>query len=258
MNNAPAPDFPGFKPPTTDFGAVIDGRRSPPLIYEVDLSSARSYGAGTAEQIRLTGNSFYIDQAPDVGNAYVVFEGVQDNTGPLIRPAIYVQPGFVSRVPFANLWIANSAQAGKKLRIIYGTDIDFLPSLNGQISISGNVNSVNIGSTPTGFYSSVTNLAALGTATVFAPAANTAGARIHNAQLATFAGAGNRAALIARNGAPANLTDGNVVLYANSIGSANAFVASLDEPINIAAGLGLYFISELLETNGHKLVHYSL
>lgn len=256
--NPRAPDFPGFTAPTTDFGAVIDGRRSPPLIYELDLSVARNYAANTAEQIRLTGNSFYIDQAPDVGNAYVVFEGVQDNTGPLIRPAIYVQPGFVSRVPFANLWIANSAQAGKTLRIIYGTDIDFLPSLNGQISISGNVDSVDIGPTPTGWFKSLTNLGALGTVNVFTAAANTGGARIHQAQLATFAATGSRAALIAKATAPTSLTDGDVLLYANNIGAANAFPAIMAQPTNIAAGLGLWFISELAETNTHKLVHYSL
>ena len=258
MNNAPAPNFPGITSPSIDFGSVIDGRRATLFVYELDLTSARSFTAGTATQIKLTGNSIFIDQASDVGNATVIFEGVQDDTGPVIRPAVYVQPGFVAKIPFANLRVANTAQSGKKLRIFYGVDVDFVPSVNASVAISGNVNNIDIGPTPTSFYSSTTNLAALGTAQVFAAASNLNGCRIHQAAAATFGAAGNRIALIAKATAPASLTDGSVILYANSIGTANAFTASMPEPLNIAAGLGLFWISEIAETNGHKLVQYSL
>jgi hypothetical protein len=247
--NPRAPDFPGFTAPTTDFGAVIDGRRSPPLIYELDLSVARSYGANSAVQLRLTGNSFYIDQAPDVGNAYVVFEGVQDNTGPLIRPAIYVQPGFVSRVPFANLWIANAAQAGKVLRIIYGTDIDFLPSLNGQISISGSVNSTPYGYSYGGSYESITALAANTPDTVFAAGANTNGAIIWTAS-AAGRNASTQAALIAKTSAPATVIDGDVLTRQAGVPgfAAGDYAITLNDPVFVAAGKGAYFIATGADT----------
>jgi hypothetical protein len=255
--NPRAPAFPGFTAPTTDFGAVIDGRRSPPLIYELDLSSARDYGTNTAVQIRLTGNSFYIDQAPDVGNAYVVFEGVQDNTGPLIRPAIYVQPGFVSRVPFANLWIANSAQAGKKLRIIYGTDIDFLPSLNGQIAISGEVNAIPYGMPFAASYESNTALAAATPETVFLAAANTNGAIIWHASAGMQNAVTGNASYVAKATAPASVIDGDVILSqtANFVNGANM---QLQNPVEIPAGRGLFFISSVLESVALRSVLYTL
>lgn len=258
--NPRAPDFPGFTAPSTDFGAVIDGRRSPPLIYEIDLSSARSYGAGTAEQIRLTGNSFYIDQAPDVGNAYVVFEGVQDNTGPLVRPAIYVQPGFVSRVPFANLWIANAAQAGKKLRIIYGTDIDFLPSLNGTLTIGGTVSATPYGFTYGASYDSATALGANSPETVFTPAANANGAILWSAQFTQNAGTPG-AGFVAKTSAPTTVIDGDQILgtcvqtYSGGIYFESG---ALPNPVKIDAGKGLYFINTAATSGANRNALYTL
>jgi hypothetical protein len=83
----------------------------------------------------LSGNSFYIDQDPSiVGNATVHFQDT--NLGQSSTP-IYVGPGFIAKVPFTQLLIENkTAQAGKVLRIVYGTDVDFTAGVNATIAIS--------------------------------------------------------------------------------------------------------------------------
>lgn len=258
MKRAPA-NFPGLTPPSTDFEAVLDGMRSPLLMVDIDLSTARTFAANTALQLKITGNSFYIDQAPDVGNAYVIFEGVQDDTGPKIRPAIYVQPGYVARVPFANVRIVNSAQAGKVLRIIYGVDVDFVPSLNGQIAISGTVNAINYGAAYASSYDSTTAMAANTPDTVFTPAANTNGAIVWAANAATGGAASVLGAYIAKSSAPANVLDGDVIHIEASQGAAYNTPIPMPNPVLIAAGKGLYWITNTAEA-GTMLRHvlYSL
>lgn len=246
----PAPAFPGISSPSTDFESVIDGRRAPPMVIDIDLSTARSLLAGTEMQLKITGNSFYIDQAPEVGNARVIFEGVQDRTGPEIRPAIFVQPGYVAKVPFANIMVQNTAQAGKVLRIVYGVDIDFVPSLNGQVTISGAVNSTPSGYRYAASYKSITSMGANTPDTVFAPGVNVNGAIIWRAQFISATGAGNAIATgyVANGAPPASIIDGDVILLPS--GTPNGAVTSglLEVPVMIPAGKGLYFISTVGES----------
>lgn len=251
-HNAPAPNFPGITAPSTDFGAVIDGRRAPVLVYEVDLSTARTYGgtgANAALQLRITGNSLFIDQAADVGNATLVFEGVQDNTAPQIRAAVFVQPGFVASVPFANLWIANSAQAGKKLRIFYGVDIDFIPSVNASVAVSGSVNAVPYGMPYAASYKSITLLAANTPDQIFSPASNTNGAIIWTAS-ASARNASVQAALIAKASAPATVIDGDVLSQQVGVPgfAAGDYAININAPMFVAAGKGAYFIATGADT----------
>jgi hypothetical protein len=245
MSNAPAPNFPGITSPSIDFGSVIDGRRATLFVYELDLSSARSFTAGTATQLKLTGNSFFIDQASDVGNASVIFEGVQDDTGPVIRPAVFVQPGFVAKIPFANIRVANSAQTGKKLRIFYGVDVDFVPSVNASVAITGSVNAIPYGYTYGASYKSITAVAANTPDTVFSPASNVNGAMLWTASFLIQQSAAMGASYVAKTSAPTSIIDGDVVLQTTGFFNAavNFETANLTNPILIPAGKGLYFIS---------------
>lgn len=128
--------------PSTDFAAVRDGRNSLPLWLDIDLTSARSIAAGTALSINIAGNSFYIDQdTANVGNATVHFQDT--NLGASSAP-LFVSAGFIANVPFTQILIENNAQAGKRLRIFYGVDIDFQAGINASIAISG---TVDIGAT---------------------------------------------------------------------------------------------------------------
>lgn len=123
---------PFLKAPSDDFAAVRDGRKSMPLWLDVDLSSARSIAAGTANVINIAGNSFYIDaDTKNVGDARVHF---QDATLNNASAPIYVSAGSIMTVPFTQILIENDAQPGKRLRILYGVDIDFRAGVNASIN----------------------------------------------------------------------------------------------------------------------------
>jgi hypothetical protein len=131
----PQPVFAGFQRPSVDMDAVRDGRRAPLLYLDIPLDSTFSINAGNPLVLPLSGNSFYIDQDPSiVGNATVHFQdtNLQQSSAP-----IYVGPGFIAKVPFTQLLIENkTAQAGKKLRIVYGTDVDFTAGVNATIAVT--------------------------------------------------------------------------------------------------------------------------
>lgn len=131
----PQPIFAGFQKPSVDMEAVRDGRRAPLLFIDIPLDSVFTVAAGNPLVLPLSGNSFYIDQNPNiVGNATVHFQdtNLQQSSAP-----IYVGAGFIAKVPFTQLMIENStAQAGKVLRLVYGTDVDFTAGVNATIAIS--------------------------------------------------------------------------------------------------------------------------
>jgi hypothetical protein len=122
--------------PKDNFTAVRDGRRSTPFYYDVDLSTARSAAAGTALSLNVAGNSFYVDANPTDGYALVHF---QDTSSDRAASPLYASPGAIFNIPFTQILIENVAQAGKRMRIVYGVDVDFQPGSVSQIALSGSV-----------------------------------------------------------------------------------------------------------------------
>jgi hypothetical protein len=230
----PAPVFKGITAPSTNFDALIDGTRSTPFVYELDLSSARSFTAGSAAQIKITGNCLMIDSAPDVGNGYVIFEGVQDNTAGQVKAPIYAQPGFVTRLPFANVYVANAAQPGKKLRFIYGIDLDFQQMFPTQINASPAPHSY------TNTYMTINTMLADTAVQAIAPATNVNGVILWKARLDSNAASGHICSLLAKASAPTNWNDGDFLWVANAqpnISTGEIF----PNPIFIRPGLGVYW-----------------
>jgi len=131
----PQPIFPGFQKPSSDMESVRDGRRAPLLYLDIPLDSTFSIAGGNALVLPISGNSFYIDQDTNVaGNAYVHF---QDTNLQTASAPIYVGAGFIAKVPFTQLLIENKvAQAGKKIRIVYGIDVDFTAGVNATIAVT--------------------------------------------------------------------------------------------------------------------------
>ena len=113
------------------FKDVREGLLSRPLYQDVDLSSARSISAGSALVINMSGNTFYVDANPSDGNAVIRF---QDTNLDGTAAPFYVTAGFIARIPYTQLILENTAQAGKKIRIIYGVDIDFTPNTTSTVS----------------------------------------------------------------------------------------------------------------------------
>lgn len=248
------PIFPGISKPTSDFEAVRDMRRTQLFYYDVDLTNARSIGAGTMLILNLAGNSFYIDQDTNaVGYATVHFQDT--NLG--ISPApIYVGPGFIANIPFTQLLIENIAQAGKRLRIFYGVDVDFQAGVNAQVSINGTLNAVLTQASLTphieyaASYKSITNMAANTPDTIFTPAANANGAIVWRGEFSHRPLVNEPVAVfVSKNAAPANVIDGDVICCVDNVGLLSAMYmgcGKIETPIKIAAGKGLYYIC----TNG--------
>lgn len=240
---APVPRFAGMAQPSYDFDSLVDGIRCTPFVYELDLATARDFAAGTAVQVKITGNCCLIDTAPDVGMARVVFEGVQDYTAGQVRAPIYCRPGFVTRIPFCNLYIANHAQPGKKLRLIYGVDIDFqelAPAL------------IDARPAPldyTGYYSVIGATVANTAYTVVAPSTNVNGVILQSANI--MSESGYRAGFIAKATPPATVVDGEPILTLNGAVSGNFRTAVLPHPVLLRPGLGLYRIASAAELDSH-------
>ena len=134
-------NFPGYSAPSVSFQQVRDNRRSPLEMYDVDLSVARSFAAATQLDLPLAGNLFYIDQDPAISGFATIAFGDGNGAGPT---KVYVGPGFAVGETFTSIQIANLAQPGKVLRIIFGTDVDFQPRFGSIQNVNVAAGSVNV------------------------------------------------------------------------------------------------------------------
>lgn len=221
--------------PTTDFSAVRDGRLSPWYSYEIDLSVARFDAPSQDLILPIAGNSFYVDRAPDVGNAQVQFQDVNFDRSML---PVYASPGFIASVPFTQIKITNISQPGKVLRIFYGVDVDFYAGSTSQVTFTGKVD-INGAILNASLY--FPSLAA-GPNLVIAPAANTAGIVLANLLASSVATSGGAFTVLAKSTVPANMSDGDVLgssLYIpSSVNTYNNF--QLINPVFISSGKGVY------------------
>lgn len=130
----PQPIFAGFQKPSIDMEAVRDGRRAPLLYLDIPLDTTFTIAAGNAIIYPISGNSLYVDQDTSiVGNAVLHF---QDTNLQSASAPIYVGAGFIAKVPFTQLLVENkTAQSGKVLRVVYGTDVDFTAGVNATLAI---------------------------------------------------------------------------------------------------------------------------
>lgn len=242
---------PLLKTPSTDFNGVRDGRNSLPLYIDIDLSSARSIAANTQLVIEIAANSFYADaDTTNGGNATVHFQDT--NLGSSSAP-FFVSPGFIANVGFTKLLIENTAQAGKRLRIFYGVDIDFQAGVNSSIAISGSVSVSNAHASPVlvsedGYSYGVSYkdnaLLGVGALQIVAPAANVNGIILFD-WATSFANAAynSQGALLAKNAAPASIIDGDVLAqdYLAIVPGNIYYRGVLNRPVKIPAGKGLYY-----------------
>ena len=193
--------------PTTNFSRVRDGREAIPLYIDVDLATARTTDA-QALVLPIAGNSFYIDANPSDGVCTVQFQNTNFDRA---AAPVYCGPGAIFNVPFTQVLIRNAAQAGKKIRIIYGVDIDF---------IAGSIASVQAQVSPTALTPTQTQ------STVGTSSANLVGA------------SGTRKYLLIQN-------NGGTDIYVNFSGAA----ATLTNGIKIAAAGGSYESSGSIVTS---------
>jgi len=241
-----------LKKPTSDFGAIRDGRQTLPFYVDIDLTTAHSIAGGNPLIISVAGNSFYSDaDTTNGGNAVVHF---QDTTFGIISAPFFVSPGFIANVGFTQLLIENTAQAGKRCRIFYGVDIDFQAGVNSSISISGavSVTSGVINTRPEAgsvSYADSSLMAANTPVTVLAPASNTNGLIVTQGNIASISsGQPGFPTLIAKASAPTSISDGRVIFSVESgLVAAYGVAGKLGKDIYVPAGFGLYFITNVAE-----------
>lgn len=226
---------------STDFNRVRDGRNSPDAYFDFDLTNARD------EFINIAGNSFYVDANPMDGNAVVYFQETDNLRGPT---PFYVSPGFIARIPFTQVRIRNTAQPGKKIRVVYGVDTDFQPGSVSQVSFAG---AVDVQPTlPTNGWNDASVLVANTPVTVFTPAANVNGAIVYSLQSNESYATAQNAAFVAKSSPPVSVVDGIIVcqalVFAVTAGQENQ---SVDMTVSrrIPAGLGLYYISSAVPSS---------
>lgn len=177
---------------------------------------------------------------------------------------------------FLTLTIYHLDASDQTIIISVGKDADIGSArFSGNVSISApvdlsastlaaleNITIQNLGASYGASYRSVALLAANTPETIFTPAANVNGAILHSAQFYSQCGSGGaNTALLAKTSAPSSVTDGDGILSADSAASqagAPALTASLQNPIRIPAGKGLYAISAILETVGSRSALYTL
>lgn len=256
----PAGDFPGYRRPALDFLSVRDQLRALPFYRELDLSVARSIAAGTQEIIELAGNSFYVDPIIDAsGNAIggVAVARFEDTRLSAPSTPFTIRDNFNARIPFTRILIENPAQAGKRLRIIYGVDVDFVPGFSASVAIAGNVNSVDQGFTYGASYQA-TLAPGAGTATVaVAPGVNVNGLVAWNAGFAQNPATATTLGLLAKSSAPANIADGDLLLVAQQLSVAAQTFAILPRAARISTGKGLYFYNVNANNGQTNFVQYT-
>lgn len=169
--------------------------------------------------------------------------------------------GFGLNALFKQLKISWTAQAGKKVRLMYSTGDRIVPT--NSTTINGTVTTTDNGVLPGAVFVSNAALAAGATETVFLPAANVNGAVIHAVDGHTQSAASQICALLAKSAAPANYADGRPVCgpaVCTTTGITPGWQPyRLARSIRIPAGLGLYFYSQALENGApFRSVAYTL
>lgn len=182
----PGVTFGGIALPSSDFQAVRDGRRAPMFYVDVDLSTARSFAAGTQLNLALAANFLYIDQRLNSGVAAIHFQDQNQGATP-----VTMFPGALWKIPFTQLGLENTAQAGQTIRLIYGVDVDALPISAAGVTV---LNALNINDQVNSVCQTVISgiSPAVGTnvTTLLAIASNTNGARVRSWYLLSIAGVG--------------------------------------------------------------------
>jgi len=182
------PVFPGVSRPSSDFPSVRSELRAPPMYRDVDLSVARSLLNGTASRLSLVGNVIYVDQKANSGYASL---HVQDDAS-IGNTPITAFSGFILRAPFTEIIFENVAQPGQVMRLIYGTDLDFVPAIGAGVNVISPVNTVTLVGVDCGYltYGSATEPVGNNVRTLLAPASNPRGYLVRSAYIAGNAGAG--------------------------------------------------------------------
>lgn len=197
--------------------------------------------AGVNQVYNLSGDFLYVDAASTGTATLELNNQYNDPSAPF-----QVSAGFGLQALFKQIKLTWNAQAGKRLRLMYSTGDKIVPT--NSTTISGSVSVSLAGNQYANSYDSTTALAANTPDTIFTPAANVSGAVVVVADYLTFGSAAYCLyGFIAKNAAPANILDGDLIILGASHVANIDKPAVLQSPIQIPAGKGLYRLCSVLE-----------
>lgn len=218
------------------------------MYRDISLAAARSLTNGTAEVLTLVGNVIYIDQKANSGYATI---HVQDDASVGNTP-ITVFPGFLARLPFTQIILENDAQPGQVLRVIYGTDMDFIPVPGGGVSVLNAINVNDVIDSDCGInYLPMTLTVGTNVDLMIPAASNVRGINFRALSYSIQAGAGGsiNTALIAAATAPALVTasKANAIMLGFAVDTAGAPRMDSVPPFNrkVPAGWGVWAVNQI-------------
>lgn len=199
--------------------------------------------AGVNQIFNVSGDFLYVDASSTGVVTLELNNQYNDPSAPF-----QVSAGFGLQALFKQLKLTWTAQAGKRIRLMYSTGDKVVPT--NSTTISGGVVVSQSGYVYASSYKSITALAANTPETVFTPAANVNGATLWRASFVSVNAAFPSAAFLAKNAAPATILDGDVIVAVDGIAATAAVqlaYGKLEAAIHIPAGKGLYYIASTAE-----------
>lgn len=183
-----------------------------------------------------------------------------------LQPLSGVQAGFgISSDEQPYTYVIIKSSVAQTVQLYLGDDDVVYNRLSGNVTLTGNLPGItnavainNEGSLPGSSYKSVAQLAANTPDVIFTPGANVNGAVVYVASLSVNLSAGAAGTILAKASAPSGITDGDVLASCSWPAAALVVATDLKNPIQIAAGKGLYRISSIAESNTFAFVLYKL
>lgn len=211
--------------------------------------------AGVNQVFNVSGDFLYVDASSTGTVTLELNNQYNDPSAPF-----QVSAGFGLQALFKQLKLTWTAQAGKKIRLMYSTGDKVVPT--NSTTISGGVTVTQNGYSYGASYKSQTALGALGTELVFSAAANPNGAILWRAAAYSYiaSSAQSVGAYIAKATAPGSLIDGDVLAISDAaaIAAISTGTLKLEVPVRIPAGKGVYFISFNAEAGALRSALYTL
>lgn len=210
-----------------------------------------TFAAGESRLFAMAGNYFEIIDAPGAIDVILSsFNGEQR-----ARMAKAAASFYSKGVDFGVIQITSAS--AQTIRFAYGSGETGTRRATGSVTISGAIaldaatlaalEQINVRpESSSGNWNSTATPTAGTPITVFTPASNTAGVILQAATIQEIQSASGSLVLIAKNSAPASITDGEVIFTATnytSVGASAYQGSDLKMPQHIAAGLGLYYIT---------------
>ena len=244
-------NFKGFERASAAFDRALNQFDTGFQYIDLDLSIVRN-----GEVITIAGDFLYIDKI-STGHAIIEFNNQMETP----KAPFYVGRDFSYQGVFTQIKVTNTQQwdtniDGSKLRIMYAHGAKISPS-------SSEVSVINTVLTKAGDYgyefasASNTPLLAAAPENFCIVGVNFKGLLIKQASFSSVKATWGNTALIAKATAPTAFNDG-IVLLSSSGGSLTTEGGRLARPVEVPAGLGLWWYTNVNETNGQRSVLFDI